>query len=515
MQNSPNNAQSTLIKIHTQKDSGSNSSRLFGFRAFIALAFCLLMTIFMLVFSGTAIQAKGVSKLNYQGLILQVDRTNSNDVTFSLLDHHGTTSTFHLMTSTQFKHNQSASQLAVNLLATVRAEAGTTGTLNAKSVQIQEHNKATFELQGVVASIDQNANSIMLALSDGTMLTIAMPHTNIATLQTGATIALKAIFTNTGLLVASKYHIVAPHASHFHARGIVSHVNVRVHLLTLVSPVGASFSVLQGKINAFVIGEKVDISGSSDNKGNLRVESASVENNNNQYLTVIGMISVINATAGTFSLVDKQGNSSTVNASSDLMASLQVGGVYQLEISIASDGSMTVSKVLSSQGSDQGNTISLQGTVQFYDASSGLLNMSTDNGQSFSLQANNQTTIVNSDGTQGTLASGQAIHALVQLLTDGTYTVLKIEIQDPASAGNQMTFVGFFLYYDNASGNLIINPGYHHRLRFNTNSSTQIDGASSLDSINSWSIVNVTAQVQADGSYLATLVQVTSDNQDN
>ena len=473
------------------------------------------MTTFMLAFSGTAIQARGVSQLTYQGLILQVDRTNSNDVTFSLLDHHGVTSTFHLTDSTQFTHNQSASQLAANLLVTVRAEAGTT-TLNARSMRIQEHNRATFALQGVVASVDQSANSIMIALSDGTMLSIAMPHVNIATLQIGATIALKANFTRAGLLVASKYHIVASHTSHFHARGIVSHTNARVHLLTLVSPIGASFSVVLNKTSAFSIGEKLDISGSSDNKGNLRMQSALVENSSNQYLTVIGMVSATNTTANTFSLVDKQGNSSTINASSDLLASLQTGGVYQMEVSIAADGSMTLTQILSSQGSDQGNTLSLQGTVQFYDASSGLLNMSTDDGQSFSLQANNQTTIVNSDGTTGTLASGQAVHALVQLHTDGTYTVVKIEIQDAASTGNQMTFVGFFLYYDNASGNLIINPGHHHRMWFATNSTTQVDGASSLDSIDSWSIINVTAQVQADGSYLATLVQVTNnDNQGN
>ncbi|MBV9257709.1 MAG: hypothetical protein JO215_06795 [Ktedonobacteraceae bacterium] len=258
----------------------------------------------------------------------------------------------------------------------------------------------------------------------------------------------------------------------------------------------------------------MDISGSSDNKGNLKLQSFSVENATNPSLTVIGMVSAIDTTASTFALVDKQGNTSTLNATSDQLSSLQVGGVYQMEVSIGSDGSLTLVQVLSSQGNNQGNTLSLEGTVQFYDASSGLLNMSTDDGQSFSLQTSNQTTIVNSDGTPGTLASGQAIHALVQLHTDGSYAVLKIEIQAPASTGNQMTFVGFFLYYDANSGNLIINPGHHHRLLFATDSNTQVDGASSLDAIDSWSIVNVTAQVQPDGSYLATLVQVAgSDNQ--
>jgi len=115
---------------------------------------------------------------------------------------------------------------------------------------------------------------------------------------------------------------------------------------------------------------------------------------------------------------------------------------------------------------------------------------------------------VNKDGTPGTLASGQAIHALVRLHTDGTYSVLKIEIRDASGFGDQITFVGFFLYYDRYSGSLLINPGHHHRLLFATDSNTQIDGISSLDMADSWSIIKVTAQVQPDGSYLATQVQI-------
>lgn len=516
VQNSPNNAQSTLLEIHTKRDRFSNYYHLFGLRAFITLAFCMLMITGMLAFSGTAIQAKGVHQSTYQGIILQVDRTNSNDVTFSLLNGHGVPFTFHLTGSTQFAKHQSASQLNANQLVSVKATASTAGVLASTSIQLQGHNKAAFAVRGVVASVDQNSNSITIALSDGTMLTITVAHARIATIQIGATLTINAHFSTGGTLVASKYHIVATH-SHFQARGIISHINARVHLLTLVSPVGAAFSVVQGQKQSAVlhIGEKLDISGSSNNQGTLQMFSASVEDATSQYLTVIGMVSTTDTTASTFSLVDKQGNSSTVNASSDLLASLQVGGVYQMEVSIASDGSMTLTQILSSQGNDQGNTLSLQGTVQFYDPNSGLLNMSTDTGQSFSLQMDTQTTIVNSDGTTGTLASGEAIQALVQLHTDGTYSVLKIEIQATAGSGNQMTFVGFFLYYDNNSGNLIINPGYHHRLWFATNSTTQIDGASSLESITSWSIVNVTAQVQADGSYLATLVQVANNNNQN
>ncbi len=516
-------AQTHLLKTHTKREFPLNSySRLFGLRTFIALTFCMFMAAFTLAFSGTAIQAKGVShqpahQSTYQGLILQVDRSNSNDVTFSLLDHSGTPFTFHLTANTRFAKGQSASQLNSNMLVSVKGQSGNAGEMDAVTIQIQSRNKAAFQLQGVVASVDQNANLITIALSDGTVLTIAVPHAHIATIQVGATLAIKAQFSAAGTLVASTYRIVAAH-SHFQARGIVSHMNARVHLLTLVSPVGAAFSVVQNQKQSagFHIGEKLDISGSSDNKGNLQVQTVSVEDATSQSLTVIGMVSNIDTTASTFSLVDKQGNSSTINASSDLLASLQIGGVYQMEISIASDGSMTLTQILSSQGSDQGNMLSLQGTVQFYDASSGLLNMSTDDGQNFSLQASTQTTIVNSDGTPGTLASGQAIHALVQLHTDGTYSVLKIEIQAAPGTGNQMTFVGFFLYYDSASGNLIINPGHHHRLLFATDSNTQVDGASSLDNIDSWSIVKITAQVQPDGSYLATLVQIAgSDNQNS
>lgn len=535
MHHAPHIAQSNLSKTTRKKEPVSNAySRLFGLRTFIALGFCMLMTAGTLAFSGTAIQAKGVNhkpthkpvhkpthkpthQSLYQGLILQVDRTNSNDLTFSLLDHRGTPFTFHLTSSTRFAKHQSVSQLNANRLVSVKAIVGTARVLDATFIQLKGHNKAAFAVRGVVASVDLNANSITIALSDGTMLTITVPHAHIATILVGSTLAVNAHFSATGTLIASKYRIITTH-SHFQARGIISHINARVRLLTLVSPMGSAFSVIQDQKQStpLHIGEKLDIRGSSDNKGNLQMFSASVETATSQYLTVIGMVSATNTTASTFSLVDKQGNSSTVNASSNLLASLQIGSVYQMEVSIASDGSMTLTQILSSQGNDQGNTLSLQGTVQFYDASSGLLNVSTDNGENFSLQTNTQTTIVNSDGTAGTLANGEAIQALVQLHTDGTYSVLKIEIQAAASDGNQMTFVGLFLNYDSNSGNLIINPGDHHQLLFATDNNTEVEGASSLDNINTLSIVNVTAQVQPDGSYLATLVQVAnSDNQNS
>jgi len=160
-------------------------------------------------------------------------------------------------------------------------------------------------------------------------------------------------------LVASKYRVIAAHAAHFQARGVVSHVNARIHFLTLVSPAGTSFSIIQGQsqLAALHIGEKVSIRGNSDTRGNLNGQSTSVEDATNHSLTVIGMVSTINTTASTFSLVDKQGNSSTLNASADQLASLQVGGVYQMEVSIAPDGSITVTSILSSQKAPSNSTM--------------------------------------------------------------------------------------------------------------------------------------------------------------
>jgi hypothetical protein len=509
VQYTPPIAQCNQLKNRIGKEPSINFYAKFSrLRIVIGLTFCLLMTTCALAFPGTAIEAQGVSQSTYQGLVLQVDRTDSSNVTFSLLDHHGTPFTFHLSKSTQFTPHQAASQFTANLLVSVKAQSGVAGILNATSIQYQSKNKAPFELQGVVASVDQNSNLITLALSDGTVLPVTVKH--VATIQTGSMIALNAQFSATSSLVASTYRIVAAHAAHFQARGIISHINARIHFLTLVSPSGTAFSIVEGagQSAALHIGEKVEISGKSDTKGTLNAQTTSVEDATNQSLTVIGMVSLIDTTADTFALVDKQGNSSTVGASADLIASLQVGGVYQLEISIASDGSISATSILSSQGSDQGNTISLEGTIQFYDPTSGLLNLSTDDGQSVSLQISNQTTIVNSDGTAGTLASGQAIHTQVLLHTDGTYSVLKIEIQDASTSGDQMTFVGYILYYDSISGNLVINFGNNHRLMFDTNSNTQVNGASSLGVINSWSLINITVLVQPDGSYLATQVQV-------
>lgn len=510
MHYSPSTARLKLLSQHTRLTHVHGSIR--SLRIIAALTCYLFAATVAVTFSGGTSFAKGVNLSTYQGVILQVDKTNSADVTFSLLDRGGNATTFHLTSSTQFAQHQSASQLKVNLFAIVKAKpnTGATGTLNAVWLLLQGRNQAPLTIQGVVTASDANQNIVTLALSDGTILTVSLPHTAITSIQTGSTIALNASFTASGSLAASRYRVITAHASHFRARGIISHLNTRVHLVTLVSPVGSAFSFKQSLSTAsnLHLGEKITINGSSDNNGNLTMQAASVDNTNEQFLTVIGMVRSIDTTANTFSLVDKAGNSSTINATSDLLASLQVGGVYQLEVSIASDGSLTAIKIISSAGTNRGKTLSLEGTIQFYDATSGLLNISTDDGQSISLQISNQTTIVNTDGTAGVLASGQAIHAAVQLHVDGSYAVLKIEIQDSVSISDKMTFAGLFLFYDDTTGTLTISPAVDRRLSFATNNDTEVDGAASLDGIPSWFFVKVTVQVQSDGSYLATKVQV-------
>lgn len=141
---------------------------MFGLMAFATLAFPL-----------SGVEAKGVSQATYQGLILQVDNTNRKDVTFSLLDRHGVSNTFHLLAGTQFKARQSAS-LKANLFATIIAKSGTAGELDAKSIQVQRQNRAALALQGLVASSSQSQQMINLALNDGTVLTISMPRASIA-----------------------------------------------------------------------------------------------------------------------------------------------------------------------------------------------------------------------------------------------------------------------------------------------------------------------------------------------
>lgn len=512
-----NNLTVCLPKFKTQLKRGDfahtpqHRSRAF---ALVTLAVISgLMAFATLAFPTSGVEAKGVSQATYQGLILQVDSTNKKDVTFSLLDRRGASYTFHLLASTHFNTHQSASQLKANVFATVKAKSGAAGRLDALSIQMQGQNRAALTLQGVVASISQSQQTINLALNDGTVLTISMPRASMAHLQTGQALALLAKFAANGSLVASTYRVTASHADHFRVRGTISYVDTRLNVLTLVSPSGTAFSVMQKQsksvhiTSVLQVGEKVVITGNID-KGTLNGQSFTVENASQQQLTVIGMVSAIDTNAGTFSLVDEEGNVSTLNASIALLASIQVGGVYEIEVSIGSDGSMTALQILATEGNDQGGTISLKGTVQFFDENSGLLNMSTDSGQYFTLLVDSQTQITNSNGSPASLARGEAINALVQLHANGNYSVLKIVIEDGSSGGDEITFVGFFNSYDATSGQLTINVDHDQTLSFATDANTSLEGASSFDAIDGGSFIKVRVQVQSDGSYLALRVKV-------
>ncbi|GAC1350537.1 MAG: hypothetical protein NVSMB27_33960 [Ktedonobacteraceae bacterium] len=459
------------------------------------------------------IQHKKPQQIVYLGLVMQVDRTNSNDVTFSMLDRHNTPMTFHLTSSTQFVKHQSASQLAVNLHVAVKAKSNATGGLDATWVQIQQRNQAPLSLKGVVATVDHAQKSVTLALNDGTMLTITIIHASITKVKPGAILSLQAQFDRTGSLVASAYHITASRAGHFQVSGIISHINVRSHSLTLVAPSGASFSIVQSHASntkgALHVGEKVKIGGSTDSKGNLNEQSVSVEKTNEQQLKLEGVVSAVDTTANTFSLIDEDGNIFTLNVDPGLLASIIVGGTYVVEASIAADGSLTAVTIVASQGNDQGNTLSLEGVVQAYDVNSGLLSFAGDNGESFTLLVNSQTQINADAGASAMLAVGQQIHATVQLNSDGkTYTALTIEIQDNASSGDEMTFGGSLLSFDATSGLLTISTSDSQTLSFATNAQTEINGALSLDTIPVGTILKIDAQVQPDGSYIATTVEV-------
>ena len=263
------------------------------------------------------------------------------------------------------------------------------------------------------------------------------------------------------------------------------------------------------------MGEKVDVSGSTDNQGNLDEQSDSVENSNEQQLTLEGIVSSIDTTANTFSLIDEEGNVSTLNADPSLLTSIQVGGIYRVTATLAADGSLTAVKLEAHGGNDQGERLSLEGVVQTYDANSGMLSLAGDNGESFTLQVNSQTQISADDGASSTLASGQQIHALVQLNADGSYTALRIEIQDDASSGEEMTFSGSLQSYDATSGQLTISTDERQTLTFATNAQTEVEGVSSLAALPVGTLLRIEAQVQQDGSYLALKVEVPDTQRDD
>lgn len=487
---------------------------LFGFARVVVLA---LLALCALTFPVAPAQAKGSGQSVSQGLVVQVDRTNSKDVTFSLLDRHGASQTFHLTAKTQFSQHFSASQLKVNFFVVVKAKPNAAWGFDALQVQIQRRNQAPFDVQGVVASVNKGQKSLTLALSDGTMLSIAIEHASLTHMQPGGLISLKAHFTAAGSLVAPTFRITASHARHFSARGIISHINARTHRITLVTPSGASFSVVQphsqgrsaSSASLLHVGELVAVSGSTDSQGTLDEQNASVDNTNEQQLILQGIVSAIDTTANRFSMIDLEGNDSTLKADPSLLTSIQVGGVYQIEATIGADGSLTAVQILASLGDDQGATLALEGIVQTYDASSGTLSFAGENGQSFILMVTSQTVIITDNGAPPTLASGQAIHAIVQHTTEKSYTALEIKIEDNSGhQGDEMTFSGSLRGYDATSGQLTISTDGSQTLSFLTTTETVVVGAVSLDTIASGTALQIEAKVQQDGSYLAMKVEV-------
>ncbi len=454
----------------------------------------------------------------YQGLILQVDSSNSSDIVVSTLDKQNTPMTFHVTSSTKFAAHQSAAQLAVNLLISVKDKTGASGELDATWINIQKRSQAPLNVQGVVTSTNQGQRSMTLALTDGTILTITITHKNIPSTLLGASVSLQAHANTTGTLVASTYRIMASHAKHFQVQGIISHIDASNTHLTLVTPSGAAITIIQ-KHSAHAtktlhVGEKVEIRGSVDSKGNLDEQSVSIENTNEQHLTIEGVVSAIDPTTNTFSLIDNSGNVITLNANSSLLASIHVGGIYRVEATIQTDGSLTAIKIKVSEGDDQGNTFSLEGTVQTYDASTGTLTILGGNGETFTLIVNSQTQISADDGASSTLTSGQEIKVSVQHNADGSFTALEIEIQQNAETGVEITFDGAFQSYDTTSGQLVISTSAGQKLSFATNAQTKIEGTNSLNALPVGTLIKVKAQLQQDGSYVATKVGV-PDTQGN
>ena len=491
---------------------------MFALASVVVLA---LLVMGALTFPAAPAQAKGSDQSVSQGLVVQVDRTNSKDVTFSLLDRHGASKTFHLTARTRFSQHGSASQLKVNTFVMVKAKPNAAWGFDALQVEIQRHNQASFDMQGMVASVNYGHKSLTLALNDGTMLSIVIEHTNLTHLRSGTLISLKAHFTAAGSLVAPTFRITASHAGHFTARGMISHINARTHRITLVTPTGASFSVVQphshghsaSRADVLRVGELVEVNGSTDSQGNLDEQNTSVDNANEQQLILLGIVSAIDTTANTFSMIDLEGNDSTLKADPSLLTSIKVGGIYQVEATIGADGSLTAIQVLASFGNDQGATLALEGIVQTYDASSGILSFAGQNGQSFTLLVTSQTVIITDNGAPPTLASGQAIHAIVQHTTGNSYTALEIKIEDNSGhQGDEMTFSGLLQGYDATSGQLTINTDGSQTLSFVTTTGTVVVGATSLDAIASGTALQIEAQVQQDGSYLAIKVEV-QDNQ--
>jgi len=455
-----------------------------------------------------------------QGVIVLVDRTNAQDVTFSLLDRTGTSMTFHLTSKTRFAAHQSASQLVPNLLARVDGRPTASGDWTATLVQFQR-NTASLILQGVVASVQSN-QTIDLALTDGAVSVVHLSSSAIASVHTGMRLIVQAIFLSSMQLQAKQIHIQEQHAKQYQVRGILSHINTRTHRLSLLTSQGSAFSVRQAgtqkgnahQTTALHIGENVTVSGTTDSQGNLNVQQVIVNTDHASQMEIIGTVTARDTTANTISVVDQDGNVTTLTTSAALLASLQVGTTYQFSVTLASDGTLTAIKRERTDGSDKGTSLEVEGVVQSYDASSKVVSLLGENDQIFSLQATDQTTITGENNSSAVLQQGQAVKVKAQVNADGTYTALMIEIQDTASQGDPMTFVGPFQSYDASSNQLTLTLESSTRT-LTTTAQTRVEGATSLNTIPVGSLLKVTTQIQPDGSYLALTVEVKTHHDGN
>jgi len=174
---------------------------LFGRASLIILT---MLALCMLSFPGTSFaqgKGKGPGTTNYRGLITQVDASNSQDVIFSILDHTGSIDTFHVTSATRFNKHDATSQLAINVVAVLKARANNTGGLDALQVELQHH--APFNLPGTLQNYDSASGQLTLTTSGNSSIVFAT--TNSTTVEGAASLADIAIGTaiSVGTLVQS------------------------------------------------------------------------------------------------------------------------------------------------------------------------------------------------------------------------------------------------------------------------------------------------------------------------
>ncbi len=450
-----------------------------------------------------------------QGVIVQVDHTNPKDITFSVLDNSGKSSTFHVIAQTHFALHQSAAQLAPNQIVHVDGVQNASGNWNATQVQLQ-HNTAALTLQGVVVAVHVDG-TIDLALTDGTVIVIHLSASAITSVHTGMLLMVRATFTSSNQLQAQQIHIQAQHASHYHVHGIINHISTYPALLSLVTPQGSTFSIVQpvaqkkGRQTPVLhVGEAVTVEGTTDSQGNLDEQQITVNAEHETHMELIATITAIDTTANTVAVVDQNGNVLLLYASATLVTSLHVGNTYQFSVTLASDGTLTVVNIDNADGnSHQGTRLDIEGIVQSYDTTTNLLSLLGDNTQLFAIQVTNQTKITGDASSSTSLQQGQTIQVEAQSNTDGTYTALTIEIQGSDSQSTTITFVGTFQSYDVTSGQLTLTLTLtSSTVAVTTTTQTQVNGVASLNAIAPGSYIKVKAQLQPDGSYLAFTVEV-------